>query len=186
MYPSVLANVECMQMQPERTHLQNQRIDERPSNAQSAIVLEGSTQCFQVANEVRDRAVSRQGLCQFIVCLRQRVWHHGQRRAFTAGMLHRPAHTRLHADDEAPVVLVLVLLAEDLRLRRVHLRNVGLETSQQLSAHGNLLSASGQQVHDLFKLPLIKQQQMSARQLDCVARYLRRDKRVAVAIAANP
>ncbi len=51
-------------------------------------------------------------------------------------LLERALNARLDADDEAAVVLELVLRAEDLRLRRVHLRDVGLEAPSSASLTG--------------------------------------------------
>ncbi len=104
-------------------------------------------------------------------------------------MLHifkRPLHPRLQADDEAPIILKLILRAKDLRLRRVHLRHISLQPRQQLIAHRRLLRADGQQVGDLVQLPPVVEQQMPPRQLNSIARHLRRHKRIAVAVAANP
>jgi hypothetical protein len=101
-------------------------------------------------------------------------------------MLERALHAGLEADDEAAIVLELILLAEDLRLGRVHLRHVGLQALEQRIAHRPLLGAGGEQVDDLLQLALVVEQQVAARQLDGVARDLRRDKGIAVAIAADP
>jgi hypothetical protein len=101
-------------------------------------------------------------------------------------MLHGALHARLQADDEAAIVLELVLLAEDLRLRRVHLRDVGLKALEQRVADRPLLGAGGEQVDDLLQLALVVEQQVAARQLNGVARDLRRDEGIAVAVAADP
>ena len=57
-----------------------------------------------------------------------------------------------------------MLLAKDLRLGRVHLLDIFLETLQQRAAYRHLLRARRQQVDDLVKLAAIKDQQMAARQ----------------------
>ena len=98
----------------------------------------------------------------------------------------RPLHARLEADDVAAIVLELVLLAEDLRLGRVHLRNVGFKARQQRIADRPLLRAGGKQIDDRLQLPLVIKQQMAARKLNGIARHLRRDKGIPVAIAADP
>jgi hypothetical protein len=95
-------------------------------------------------------------------------------------------NARLQAEDETAVVLELVLLAKDLRLRRMHLLHIRLEPRQQIAAHRTLLGARGQQVGDLVQLPLVVEQQVAARQLNRVARYLGRHKGIAVAVAADP
>ncbi len=77
-----------------------------------------------------------------------------------------PLHTRLEADDEAAIVLEFVLLAENLRLGRMHLRNVGFKARKQRIADRALLRAGGKQVDDLLQLPLVIEQQVAARQVE--------------------
>ena len=121
-------------------------------------------QHLQVVEKLFHRAVGGQHLRQLVLPLRQRVGHHRHCGAGRARFFKRPLHPRLHADDEAPVILKLVLLAEDLRLGRVHLRHISLEPRRQRIAHRPLLRAGRQQVDDLVQLPLVVEQQMAARQ----------------------
>ena len=96
----------------------------------------------------------------------------GSWRAAVARLLQRALNARLHADDEPAVVLEFILLAEHLRLRRVHLRDIGFEPRQQFLAHRHLLRAGRQQVDDLFEPRLVVEQQVAARQLNRIARHL--------------
>ena len=114
----------------------------------------------------------------------------GQRRAarvqLAAGFTQCALDAGFEADGEAAIVLKLVLLAEYLRLRRVHQRDVGVQSRVQFVTHRPLLGAGRQQIDDHVEPALIVQQQMSAGQLNGVSRYLRRYKWIAVAIAADP
>ena len=132
MNPRVLANIERVQMQAEGAHLQDQRIDQGARNAQAAIGGQRGAQRFQIVEKLLHGAVGGQHLGQLFLPLRQRVGGDRQELAprRLPGMLHGPLNPRLEADDEAAIVLELVLLAEDLRLRRVHLRHVGLQAAR--------------------------------------------------------
>src|ERR1039457_5202920 len=104
----------------------------------------------------------------------------------SAGLIQGSLDARLQAYDEAAVVFELVLGAEDLRLWRVHQRYVGFETPQQFVAHGALLGTGGEQVDDSIELRLVVEQQMTTRKLNGIARHVRRDERLAVAVASDP
>ncbi len=186
----VLADVERVQMQAEGAHLQDQRIDQRARDAHAAIRSQRGAQRLQIVDEILHRAVGRQRLRQLVLAARQRVGHHGQSDARSsmrfARFLQRALDARLEADDEAAVVLELVLRAEDLRLGRVHLRDVGAQALQQRVAHRPLLRAGGEQVDDLVELALVVEQQMAAGQLQRIARDFGRDEGIAVAVAADP
>ena len=193
MNPRMLPDVQRVQVQPEGAHLQNQRVHQRPRNPQPPVRAQRVPERFEVAHQLLHRAVSRQRprqLVQVVPSLRQRIRHPRQRRARRSPrrsrMLHRPLHPDLQADREAPIILKLVLLPEDLRLWRMHLGHVGFQARPQLVAHPDLLCAGGQQVGDLIQLPLIKQEQVPSRQVNRVPRHLRRHKRVAVPVAPNP
>ena len=97
---------------------------------------ERGAQRFEVVEKLLHRAVGGQHLRELVLPARQRVGRHRHGRAgVRARLLERALNARLDADDEAAVVLELVLRAEDLRLGRVHLRDIGLEPLQQLVAH---------------------------------------------------
>ena len=153
-------------------------------------VGERLAQSLQVVEKVLHRAILRQHLRQLVVAARQRERRHRQRAARGSvnltRLLQRALDARLQADDEAPIVLELVLRTEDLRLRRVHLRDIRAQPLQQRLAHRPLLRARGQQVDDQIELALVIEQQMAARQLQRGARHLRRHKGIAVAITADP
>ena len=68
----------------------------------------------------------------------------------------------------------------------MHLRYISLEPRRERIAHRPLLRAGRQKVDNQVKLSLVIEQQMSPRHPDRVARHLRCDKGIAVAIAANP
>ena len=130
----VLADVERVQMEAEGAHLQDERIDERARDAQAAIGGQRGAQSFEIVEKFVHRAVGGQHLGELVLALRQGVGRDGQARARAwAGCsiwIERALDARLEADDEAAIVLELVLLAEDLRLGRVHLRHVGLRGAQ--------------------------------------------------------
>src|ERR1019366_7581644 len=111
--------------------LQNERVDECPRNANSAMRGQRSAQHLQIAKKILDRTVCRKHLCQLFVSARQRERRHGHSSTEATkalpGKVQRALNARLHADDEPPIVFELILLAEDLRLRRMHLRNVSLQ-----------------------------------------------------------
>jgi hypothetical protein len=104
-----------------------------------------------------------QHLRQLVLALRKRVGHHGQqagRGMRLAGLFQRPLNSRLEANNEAAIVLELVLRPEDLRLGRVHLGHVGLRRSSNASLTGPLLGAAGEQVDEVVELALVIEQQM--------------------------
>ncbi len=77
-------------------------------------------------------------------------------------MLERALDAGLEADDEAAIVLELVLLAEDLRLRRMDLREIFLQALEKGIADRALLRTGGEQVGDLFELALVEVEQVPA------------------------
>ena len=81
----VLADVERVQMKPEGAHLQNERIDERARDADSAVCGKRSAQGLEIVEKILDRAVGRQRLRQFFMSARQGVGRDGQARAGRAG-----------------------------------------------------------------------------------------------------
>ena len=143
-------------------------------------------QQFEIAQQFIHRGIGRQHLGQLLVTLRQRIGHHRQRGANRAGLLQRALNAGLEADDKTAVVLELVLRTEDLRLRRMHQGDVGIQPLQQRIAHRALLRAGGQQFNDVVEPVLVVEQQMAAREANRVAGDIGRDKWIAIAIAANP
>ena len=83
-------------------------------------------QQFKIVEELRARAVGGKRLGELFVALRE---GEGRDRedavmAVLSRLLEGALNARLNADDEAAIVLELVLRAEDLRFRRVHLGDV--------------------------------------------------------------
>src|ERR1700677_3792440 len=101
-------------------------------------------------------------------------------------ILEGALHTCLEANNKSAVILELVLLAEHLRLWSVNLCHVSLQAREQSIADGPLLGTGGQQVNNFLQLALVIEQQVAACTLNGSARNLRRDKRIAVAIATDP
>src|SRR6185312_5026246 len=101
-------------------------------------------------------------------------------------MMHGALDARSDANDEAAVVLEFVLFTEDLRLGRAYLGQISLKPREQRLTDGPLLRAGGQQIDYLLQLREVIDQQVAARQLQSVARDLRCDIWVAVAVAAYP
>src|SRR5215472_5082966 len=103
-----------------------------------------------------------------------------------AGLFKGALNARLHADHKSAVVLKFVLLAEDLGLGGVDLRDVIIEAAPEFRTDGYLLAAGGEQVDDLFQAVLVVEEEMAAREPNCIARDLGRDEGIAVAVAADP
>ena len=189
MHPRMLANVESVQMKSKCAYLQDQRINQRSRNAQSAVSLKRLPQCLQIVEELLNRTVRRQSLRQPILTARQRVSHYWQRGALSAWLLryfHRSLDACLQTNCEAAIVFEFILSAEELCLGRVHLLHVCSQPLEQCLADANLLCACSQQIANLIELPLVIKQQLTARQLNRIARHLRCDKGTAISVAADP
>ena len=143
MDPRVLPDVERMQMQTEGAYLQDQRIDQCARDAQPLMRRKRRAQRFKVVEKFLNGAVGRQHLRQFVLALREGKGHDRQRaaRCVLIGLFQRSLDTRLEADDEAAIVLELVLRTEDLRFGRVHLRHISLQAIEQRVADLRLLRA---------------------------------------------
>ena len=102
-----------------------------------AFAASEAPQRLQVVEKFFNRAIRRQHLRQLVLPLRQRVGHHRQCVAPCLPVLfQRALDARLHADDESPVIFELILRAKYLRLRRVHLRDIGVEPLRSSSLTG--------------------------------------------------
>ena len=135
----MLANIERVEMKAEGAHLEDERIDERARDADSVVLFERRAQRLQVIDKFLDGAIGRQYLRQLVLAARERVGRDGKRfagawrlRRLLQRAPQRALDARLDADDEAAIVLELILRAEDLPLRRVHLRHVSFEPVEQL------------------------------------------------------
>ncbi len=54
-------------VQPEGTDLEDERIDKRAGNAETAVGGKRGTEGFEIAEQIGGRAVRRQGLCESLV-----------------------------------------------------------------------------------------------------------------------
>jgi hypothetical protein len=123
----VLADIECVEVKAEGADLEDERINEGAGDAQAAILFERGAQGVQVVEEFVDGAVGGEHLGELLLSLGESVGGDGERGVGRAGMLHGALDAGLEADDEAAVILELVLLAEDLGLGGVDLGDVGPE-----------------------------------------------------------
>ncbi len=151
----MLANIQRMQMKTKRAHLQNKRINQRLRDAEAPVFSQRKAQRVKVVKKLIDRAVGLEHACELLLALRKCVRCDGKRRVRRAAMraasvLECALYAGLEADHKTPVILEFVLLAEDLRFRRVDLGHIGPQPLEERAADGALLGAGCKQVDDLL------------------------------------
>ena len=176
MHAGVLTNIQRLQMQAVRPNFQQQRVQQHLRQPAPFIGHQRPTKYVQIPKKISRTRIERQWRST-------RRWSSSRR----IRALPQPRH---HARHQQPNGLMRKAshqpLLRSVRAGDADFVQVSLQQRGQFSGHGNLLRRARKLLKDIAKPFQIVPEQKLPRHLQCFNRRLRRHKRIAVAIAANP